>query len=75
MHNIAYMMDPIAEAEIITLILSCSIGFERHYFLLRVMLYNVGKKPYLESCILNRFNTLSIYASWLNHINLFDLSL
>jgi hypothetical protein len=31
MHNMAYSMNPIAESYGITLILSCSRGFEGHY--------------------------------------------
>ena len=57
---ITYMIDPIEEAYGILLMRSRSSCVEGHWILLRVMPWDIGKKPFMESCILNLCKTLSI---------------
>jgi len=71
----AYMMEPIAEAYGTLLMRLHSSSDEGHCLSLKHIPCDIGKNPLLDCSMLNHYNTLSMYISWLNPISLLDLSL
>jgi len=69
----AYMMAPIAKAYGTLLMHLHSSSDEGHCLSLKCIPCDIGKNPLLDCSMLNCFNTLSMYVSWLNHISLLDL--
>jgi hypothetical protein len=71
----AYMMEPTAEAYGTLLMRFRSLAVEGHCFVLKCIPCDIGKNPFLDCSMLNHFNTLSIYVSWLNHKPLRSISI
>src|SRR5262249_29292510 len=73
-HNIAYMIDPMAEAYGILLmrsVISCVVG---HIDLERFFPCDIGINPFFERSMLNLFSILSMYVDCERPINLLKAS-
>ena len=74
-HNIAYVIDPIAEAygvKIMCVLSSCVFG---HKDFKRVIPLDMGTYPLLDCYMLNLFSILFMYVDYEKPSNLLDLSL
>ena len=74
-HVIAYMIEPTAKAYGILLMCSLSLGVVAQSFLEREIPWPIGRQPFLEFSMLNRFSTVSMYIDWDNPKSFVDLSL